>query len=96
MDEKLIARLEAAVARLEATAARGGVGGGGGDDDVAESDPAILAYGELSAKYLGRVSEAAEKIGGKILEATKLLEEAFSVQKDLLVRIKQSQVCGLL
>uniref|UniRef100_A0A7N0ZR78 Adenylyl cyclase-associated protein n=1 Tax=Kalanchoe fedtschenkoi TaxID=63787 RepID=A0A7N0ZR78_KALFE len=92
MDEKLIQRLEAAVGRLESLAVGGGGGATGiGEDDVAASDPAILAYGDLSAQYLGRISGAAEKIGGKVLEVTKVLEEAFAVQKELLVKVKQSK-----
>ncbi|KAL9691825.1 hypothetical protein QQ045_012252 [Rhodiola kirilowii] len=43
-----------------------------------------------SSKFLGRILGAAEKIGGKVLEVTKVLAEAFSVQ-ELLVKIKQSQ-----
>lgn len=92
MDEKLIQRFEAAVTRLEAVAA--GFQGGGSPDTGAEAslDPAIVAFDDLTAEFLGRVSAAAGKIGGKVLEVTKILEEAFSVQKKMLVKVKQSQV----
>ncbi|KAJ0077469.1 hypothetical protein Patl1_36396 [Pistacia atlantica] len=95
MEEKLIARLEAAVARLEglSLSSRGGVeiGGGDGGADVAV-DPSIVAFDDMMRQYFGRVSTAAEKIGGQVLDATKILEEAFTVQKELLMKIKQTQV----
>ncbi|MBA0782553.1 hypothetical protein Gotri_000419 [Gossypium trilobum] len=43
------------------------------------------------AQYAARVSAAAEKIGGQVLDVTKLVLEAFSVQKKLLIEIKQTQ-----
>ena len=92
MDEKLIQRLESAVTRLEVVTA--GFRGGGSPETGAEGalDPAIVAFDDLMAEFVARVSAAAGKIGGKVLEATKILEEAFSVQKELLVKVKQSQV----
>ncbi|XP_030450226.1 cyclase-associated protein 1 [Syzygium oleosum] len=92
MEEKLIQRLEAAVARLEAVSAAPGVSSAGGDDaSVAATDPAILAFDDLMAQYVARVSSAAEKIGGRVLDVTNVLREAFGVQKELLIQIKQTQ-----
>ncbi|TYI45461.1 hypothetical protein E1A91_D13G038000v1 [Gossypium mustelinum] len=92
MEAKLIERLEAAVARLESLSA-GGISARGLPDGVDEvsSDPSILAFDDLMAQYAARVSAAAEKIGGQVLDVTKLVLEAFSVQKKLLIEIKQTQ-----
>ncbi|KAK3026979.1 hypothetical protein RJ639_041740, partial [Escallonia herrerae] len=92
MDEKLIQRLELAVTRLEAlsTGSRpGGAAESGGD--AAATDPSVIAFEDLMSQYVGRVSSAAEKIGGKVLDVSKVLQEAFSVQKELLIKVKQSQ-----
>ncbi|KAJ4850397.1 F-actin-capping protein subunit alpha [Turnera subulata] len=94
MEEKLIARLESAVSRLEALSTgftSRGVGAAEVDADAAASDPSIRAFDDLVAQYLARVLGAAEKIGGQVLEVTKILEQAFSVQKELLIKVKQSQ-----
>ncbi|KAH1030730.1 hypothetical protein J1N35_042904 [Gossypium stocksii] len=92
MEAKLIERLEAAVARLESLSA-GGISARGlpGSVDEVSSDPSILAFDDLMAQYAARVSAAAEKIGGQVLDVTKLVLEAFSVQKKLLLEIKQTQ-----
>ncbi|XP_061372708.1 cyclase-associated protein 1 [Gastrolobium bilobum] len=89
MEEKLIERLESAVAKLEALSTGFHVGGG----DVAEEavDPSIVAFGDLMEQYLTRVSTAAEKIGGQVLDVTKIVQEAFAVQKQLLIKVKQTQ-----
>jgi hypothetical protein len=98
MEKALVERLEAAVARLEAAAAAGPSGGSLSatprdlEGVPAASDPAIVAYDEFVAQAFARLNAAAEKIGGKVLEATKVLAEAFAVAKDLLVRAKQLQV----
>ncbi|CAI9104507.1 OLC1v1003192C2 [Oldenlandia corymbosa var. corymbosa] len=93
MDDKLIQRLESAVARLEALSFRQGGGSRdiGGDAAAASSDPSIVAYEDLISQFVGRVTSAAEKIGGQVLDVTKILEEAFSTQKELLIKVKQSQ-----
>ncbi|KAL1308978.1 cyclase-associated protein 1 [Arachis ipaensis] len=95
MDEKLIQRLESAVVRLEALSTRFPAAASPGDaSDVPDSaalDPSIVAYDDLMDQYLARVSAAAEKIGGQVLDVTKVLHEAFSVQKQLLIKVKQSQ-----
>lgn len=92
MDENLIKRLETAVSRLEALSATGlrsgGVAEGAGD---AATDPSILAYGDLESQYVSRVVGAGKKIGGQVLDVSKVIEEAFSVQKELLVKIKSTQ-----
>ncbi|KAJ3697672.1 hypothetical protein LUZ61_001377 [Rhynchospora tenuis] len=95
MEKALVERLEAAVARLEAAIASGSISASeralDGDLPAAATDPAILAFDELVEGPLRRVVAAAEKIGGKVLETTKVLEEAFEVEKSLLIKAKQSQ-----
>ncbi|MED6194221.1 F-actin-capping protein subunit alpha [Stylosanthes scabra] len=95
MDEKLIQRLESAVARLETLSTRFPDSSSSGPvadaPDSAALDPSIVAYDDLMNKYLARVSAAAEKIGGQVLEVTKVVHEAFFVQKQLLIKVKQSQ-----
>ncbi|CAN0866776.1 Cyclase-associated protein 1 [Linum grandiflorum] len=90
MEEKLIARLESAVARLEALSSSSGRGIEGGGD-VSSSDPSILAFDHLIQDSFGKLSAAADKIGGQVLEVTKVLREAFCVEKELLVKIKQTK-----
>ncbi|XP_078171647.1 cyclase associated protein 1 [Carex rostrata] len=94
MEKALVERLEAAVVRLEAAIASGSISASARELDgdlFAATDPAILAFDELVDGPLRRVLTAAEKIGGKVLEATKILEEAFGVEKGLLIKAKQSQ-----
>ncbi|GAB2246710.1 hypothetical protein Droror1_Dr00006592 [Drosera rotundifolia] len=97
MDENWIQRLENAVSRLEALSAGGGGGGGVPRglpaEDVADpaSDPAIVAFDDLVSGPLRRASDAAVKIGDKVLEATKILEEAFAALRELLIKVKQTQ-----
>ncbi|PIA55712.1 hypothetical protein AQUCO_00700194v1 [Aquilegia coerulea] len=95
MEEKLIQRLESAVIRLESLSSgfhpqQLGRGGGDGGVDV-KLDPSITAFDDMMNQYLGRVSSVAEKIGGKVLDVTKSLQEAFSVQRELLIKVKQTQ-----
>uniref|UniRef100_A0A7C9DEF3 Adenylyl cyclase-associated protein n=1 Tax=Opuntia streptacantha TaxID=393608 RepID=A0A7C9DEF3_OPUST len=94
METRLVERLEKAVARLEALSSSSSRGfafseAGAGEDP--SSDPAIKALDDLIADNVARVSAAAEKIGGKVLDATKVLQEAFSVLRELLVKVKQTQ-----
>ncbi|KAJ4964330.1 hypothetical protein NE237_024269 [Protea cynaroides] len=91
MEEKLIQRLESAVARLESLST--GFRQASSSDIAADApvDASIVAYDDMTAQYLARVSAAAEKIGGKVLDVTKVLEQAFSVQKELLIKVKQTQ-----
>ncbi|PSS26049.1 Cyclase-associated protein [Actinidia chinensis var. chinensis] len=93
MEEKLVERLESAVKRLEALSAgtRPGIHPESGGDAAAALDPSIVAFDDLMAQYFSRVSAAAEKIGGQVSDVTTVLAEAFSAQKELLVKVKQSQ-----
>lgn len=95
MDEKLIQRLESAVTRLEALSLRQGASSELGGDATASADPAILAFDDLISQPVGRVISAAQKIGGQVLEISKVIDEAFSAQKELLIKIKQTQVSSL-
>ncbi|XP_028772621.1 cyclase-associated protein 1-like [Neltuma alba] len=101
MDQKLVERLESAVSRLEALSTgfhlRGGDSAALSGADVAV-DPSIIAFGDLMDQYIGRFSTAAGKIGGQVLQVSKLVQEAFAVQKELLMKVKQTQkpdVAGL-
>ncbi|PWZ53880.1 Cyclase-associated protein 1 [Zea mays] len=89
MGKALIGRLEAAVSRLEALSA--GARGGLSYTASAQEDPAIVAFDDLIASALGRVSAAAGKIGADVAEVTRLVEKAFLVGKDLLARTSQTQ-----
>ncbi|KAL3614094.1 F-actin-capping protein subunit alpha [Castilleja foliolosa] len=93
MDESLVKRLEAAVARLEALPAGGLRQGYAAEDGgaAAAMDPSIVAFDDLISQYVGRVTSAAEKIGGPVLDVSKIIAESFNLQKELLVKIKQSQ-----
>lgn len=90
MEEKLVERLESAVKRLEAISVGFRPPESGGDA-AAAVDPSIVAFDDLVAEYIGRVSAAAEKIGGQVLDVTKVVAEAFDAQKQLLVKVKQTQ-----
>lgn len=63
---------------------------GGGADDAAV-DPSVIAFADLIDQYVGRVSRAAEVIGGKVLDVTNVVQEAFTVQKELLIKLKTTQ-----
>ena len=88
MEESLIQRLESAVSRLEALSASPA---GGGADDAALV-PSVVAFGDLIDQHVGKVSGAAEVIGGQVLEVTNVVKEAFAVQKELLIKLKHTQV----
>ncbi|XP_068656866.1 cyclase-associated protein 1-like [Aristolochia californica] len=91
MEEKLVSRLEAAISRLEALSVGFSTPNLPGDASDAPKDASIAAYDDFMEKSVGRLSATAHKIGGKVLEATDVLKEAFSVQKDLLIKMKQIQ-----
>lgn len=93
MEEKLIQRLESAVSRLEALSTGFNPAGSPSDASDAVLDPSVVAFGDLIDQYVGRLSGAAEIIGGQVLDVTKLVQEAFVVQKELLIKLKQNQVC---
>lgn len=83
-------RLEAAVSRLEAFSA-GGFYHGGDGGGAASVDPSIVAFEDLISQCVGRVTSAGEKIGGQVLDVSNVIAEAFNVQKELLVKIKENQ-----
>ncbi|KAL1801847.1 hypothetical protein ACET3Z_030494 [Daucus carota] len=91
MEESLIKRLESAVTRLESLSdgLRSGASAATGGD--AASDPSVVAFEDLMSEYVGRILRAAETIGGEVFDVTRVLEEGFSVQKDLIIQMKQSQ-----
>ncbi|KAL6647370.1 hypothetical protein ACP70R_014807 [Stipagrostis hirtigluma subsp. patula] len=93
MEAALVGRLEAAVSRLEAlnAGAHPSVAARGLGDAASAQGPAISAFDELVDGALGRVSAAAGKIGAEVAEVTRLVEKAFLVGKDLLVRTRQTQ-----
>lgn len=87
-------RLEKAVERLEAISSSSTSSSRSFEisgEDAAASDPSIVAFDDLITNHVGRVSDAAEKIGDKVLEATNLLRDAFSALRELLVKIKRTQ-----
>ncbi|WVZ03634.1 hypothetical protein V8G54_024440 [Vigna mungo] len=93
MDEKLIQRLESAVSRLESLSAgfQPSASPASTGDDVVR-DPSVVAFADLIDQYVARFSRAAEVIGGPVLDVSKLVQEAFNVQKGLLIELKQTQV----
>ncbi|KAK8918990.1 hypothetical protein KSP39_PZI020970 [Platanthera zijinensis] len=92
MEKGLVVRLEAAVRRLEELSV-------GSQQLVSEKnfagdlplDPAVNAFDGIMDRFLRRVMLAAEKIGGQVLEVTKILEQAFLVERELLIQAKQTQ-----
>ncbi|KOM24760.1 hypothetical protein LR48_Vigan2502s000100 [Vigna angularis] len=92
MDEKLIQRLESAVSRLESLSSgfHPSASPASAADDVAR-DPSVVAFADLIDQHVARFSRAAEVIGGQVLDVSKLVQEAFNVQKELLVELKQTQ-----
>ncbi|KAL5704585.1 F-actin-capping protein subunit alpha [Ranunculus cassubicifolius] len=91
MEEKLIQRLESAVIRLEAISSGSSRSFNENNDDNGPLDPAISAFDDLRSEFVSRVFNSAEKIGGEVFDVTKILDEAFSVQRELLIKIKKSQ-----
>ncbi|KAH9603700.1 hypothetical protein KSS87_007451 [Heliosperma pusillum] len=98
MESELIERLEKAVIRLESISSTPPLSSSSRDFDFAvdggdavASDPAIAALDDLIASGVGRVLAAAEKIGEKVLDSSNVLKEAFSVLRDLLVKVKFTQ-----
>ncbi|KAK6121445.1 hypothetical protein DH2020_044821 [Rehmannia glutinosa] len=93
MDENLITRLESAVTRLEALSARQ-VGAAEGGGDAAAMDPSIVAFDDLIYQYVNRVMSAAEKIGGQVLDVSKIIEEAFNVRRNFLLKSSKLRFAG--
>lgn len=92
MDETLIKRLESAVTRLEALSTGIHHSSSASDASDAASDPSVVAFVDLIDQYVSRLSKAADIIGGQVLDVTNRVKEAFSVQKELLIKLKQTQV----
>lgn len=92
MEAQLVERLEKAVARLEALSSSSSSRSVDFSGEDAVVDPSIIALDDLIANYVGRVSAAAEKIGGKVLESSEILRDAFSALRELLVKVKHTQV----
>lgn len=92
MEKGLVDRLEVAVRRLEelALGSQNLVSDRNFTDDL-QMDPALKAFDGILDTNLRRVMIAAEKIGGQVLEVSKILEQAFMVEKELLIQAKQSQ-----
>uniref|UniRef100_A0A2C9VLM5 Uncharacterized protein n=1 Tax=Manihot esculenta TaxID=3983 RepID=A0A2C9VLM5_MANES len=76
MEEKLIDRLESAVARLEALSTSAFRDHRVSDFSGADVtiDPSIVAFDDLLGQLFGRVLAADEKIGGQVLEVTKIAQ----------------------
>ncbi|KAK9056745.1 hypothetical protein SSX86_024108 [Deinandra increscens subsp. villosa] len=91
MAENLIQRLEAAVARLESFSRGSQPQAAALDAASASSEPSIVAFDDLISEYVDKVSAASEQIGGQVKDITNVLRAAFSAQKELLVKIKQTQ-----
>lgn len=97
--EELVARLETAVSKLEFLGSKVGAASSPSASSSAREiqapptssvvDASINEYDELVEKSLGRVLGAAGKIGGKVLEGTHLLRDAFAAQRDLLLNFKK-------
>jgi len=62
------------------------------DASDAALDPSVVAFADLIDQYVTRFSRAAEAIGGQVLDVSKLVREAFDVQKELLIKLKLTQV----
>ncbi|XP_076924573.1 cyclase-associated protein 1-like [Bidens hawaiensis] len=91
MEDKLIQRLEAAVARLESLSIGSQSRELEVDTTAASTDPSIIAFDEFLTEYVGKVTAAAAKIGGQVQDVTNVLSDAFTVQKELLIKIKQTK-----
>lgn len=97
--EELVARLEAAVSKLEFIGSKVGVAPSPSASSSARefqapptssvANPGINEYDELVQKSVGRVLGAAEKIGGQVLQSTHILKDAFAAQRDLLLNFKK-------
>lgn len=94
MDENLIKRLESAVARIEMLSSAGVRSACAAEvvEDAMAMDPSIIAFDDLISQYVNTLTSAGEKIGGQVLNISKIIEEAFFAQKELLIKIKRSQV----
>jgi adenylyl cyclase-associated protein len=101
----LVARLEAAVARLEGLGARAdsttatvqGIAsltgeGKGAAAGVTAPAPVVAAFDELVQTRVGRLLVVADKIGGQVLQSSQLLQRAFEAEKSIVFAISQCKV----
>nr|GMC82926.1 cyclase-associated protein 1-like [Ipomoea batatas]GMC84956.1 cyclase-associated protein 1-like [Ipomoea batatas]GMC87051.1 cyclase-associated protein 1-like [Ipomoea batatas] len=92
METKLVERLESVADRLEALCSGGFQASRSLNvDGYAATDPSIVVFDGLISQYIGAITSAAEKIGGQVLDASMILEEAFFVEKQLLIKVKETQ-----
>eukprot|EP00252_Welwitschia_mirabilis_P011087 TRINITY_DN24922_c0_g1_i1.p1 TRINITY_DN24922_c0_g1~~TRINITY_DN24922_c0_g1_i1.p1 ORF type:complete len:484 (+),score=108.89 TRINITY_DN24922_c0_g1_i1:371-1822(+) len=96
--ESLIGRLEEAISRLEDVESK--LRSGGGASGIASSerdikiggsatlDPSVSAYDDLVNNSVNKFIDAANKIGGQVLDASRLLQDAFSFQRELISKFK--------
>nr|GMC91039.1 cyclase-associated protein 1-like [Ipomoea batatas] len=92
METKLVERLESVADRLEALCSGGFQASRSLNvDGYAATDPSIVVFDGLISQYIGAITSSAEKIGGQVLDASMFLEEAFFVEKQLLIKVKETQ-----
>ena len=81
----LVARLEAAVTKLEA---------GGGSGSAESLSASVSAYDELLASLYKPFSGLSKKIGGDVATIGAMLDKAFAAQRDFLVMSSNSKKPG--
>ncbi|KAL9245020.1 hypothetical protein vseg_018719 [Gypsophila vaccaria] len=92
--EELLLRLENAVTRLEAVSSSRDLQFTPDvvvEDNVASSDPSIAAFDDLLTTAVAKVPLLAAALGDEVLEASNLLNHAFSALRRLLVQLKLTQ-----
>ncbi|KAG8364329.1 hypothetical protein BUALT_Bualt19G0117500 [Buddleja alternifolia] len=58
--------------------------------------PSILAFGDLISQHVGRVTTAAEKIGGEVLHISKIIVKIKQSQYDILIMLwNRFKSCGV-
>lgn len=103
----VVARLEAAVARLEGLGSRAissspvqGISslageGPGAPSGVPVTSAVVTAFDELVQARVGRFLVAADKIGGQVLQASQVLQRAFEAEKAVVYAISKCKVWRL-
>ncbi|XP_051520364.1 adenylyl cyclase-associated protein 1-like [Myxocyprinus asiaticus] len=84
----LVQRLELAVGRLEAMSSSGGGGGPAAPGVVAVY---VEAYDNLISGPVAQYAALSQKIGGDVLKHAEMMKQAFSSQRQLLVKASCSQ-----